>query len=730
MTENQMELMTQESILGLWVDHLKAARIPLTIIAIGAVLTLDVDQIGELFFLLANTVPLYQRVAAVLMALLLGLVVWHTTRTIYRFDLPGMPALQDSRGDALRKWLPRVLGAAVPLLMLAGYVAALRLPTIKRSDAPVAIAMPIIFLAEAIALFVLVVNRRTIQRKLASTIPADPRDDPRVTRWSQLEPATRRLYRVMMLANVVALLAAVFMPGHLAAFGALSVILLVAAFATTTGTYLTIQAYRWRFPLLSTLLMLAVLWQWTGSNDNHRIRLYPGMDADSSPDWTRVDHRPPLAGSFEDYARRWLATRPAGTPIYLVSAEGGGIRAAAWAALVLTQLELASGGEFHKSMLAGSGVSGGSLGLALFDAMLKATAAGIMPSKNYSSMVDGFLETDFLAPTVESMLLPDATQRFIPGAWFIDRGERLEMAMEGAWRQWAGCKADTPGVSQQTIASACQIFSMPWSELWAGNPGVPILFLNSTVVQTGQRFLQHPFAAMSSDPGLPDLTAFHGSQTSAGLLPASAPLAAVIHNSARFSYVSPAGTLLFAPETHLSAIQLVDGGYFENSGTTTLAEIAQVLMALEPSCAPAAGGLAADGCRIRIIHISNDPQVAPLLGGDTCDKAAKDATQHGEAAAPLIALSNTREARGDYARRALSQAAPKHFSHLRLCIGTHPLPLGWTMSAQSMLEMRHQLCDRETNTPNSPFNKAQLDAIAAAGGWTVQRSDFCAAPEQ
>ncbi len=148
MKENQTELMTHESIAGLWVDHLKAARIPLMIIAVGAVVTVDVDQIGELFFLLANTAPLYQEVAAVLMALLLGIVVWHTTRTIYRFDLPGMPALQDSRGDALRKWLPRVLGAAVPLLMLVGYVAALRLPTIKRSDAPAAIAMPIIFLAE------------------------------------------------------------------------------------------------------------------------------------------------------------------------------------------------------------------------------------------------------------------------------------------------------------------------------------------------------------------------------------------------------------------------------------------------------------------------------------------------------------------------------------------------------------------------------------------------------
>jgi hypothetical protein len=738
MNNDQTELTGNESIAGLWIDHLKAARIPLLIIVAGAALTFGVDQIGELFFLLANTAPLYQEVAAVLMALLLGVVVWHTTRTIYRFDLPGLPALQDSRGDGIRKWLPRALGAAVPMLMMVGYIAALRLPSIKRSDAPVAIAMPIIFLAEAVALFVFVANRRTIQRKFASTVPADPRDDPRVTRWSQLAKSARRLYLLMMLANIAALVAAVFIPGHLAAFGTLSVILLVAAFATTTGTYLTIQAYRWRFPLLTSLLLLAILWQWAGSNDNHRIRLYPSMNVDSSPDWTRVDMRPPLGKSFEDYARQWLAGRPVGSPIYLVSAEGGGIRAAAWTTLVLTQLELASGGEFHKSMLAGSGVSGGSLGLALFDAMLKANSAGILRPQDYSRVVDSYLETDFLAATIETMFLPDASQRFIPGAWFIDRGQRLEMALERAWLQSAGCKADAPGgAPQQNVAPACDIFSGPWSQLWAGESAIPILFFNSTIVQTGQRFVQYPFASMASDRNLPDLVVFHGSQSSPGMLPASAPLSAVVHNSARFSYVSPAGTLMFAPESHRQSLQLVDGGYFENSGTTTLAEIAQLLMTIEPSCAPAAGGLAADGCRIRIIHISNDPQVAPLLGGDTCDKPATDVRKYGEAVAPVIALSNTRDARGEYARRSLSQATlpaasinlPRHFAHLRLCIGTHPLPLGWTMSAQSMLEMRNQMCNQQSNTPNAPFNKAQLDQIAAGGAASAPPAGLCAAQD-
>jgi len=100
--------------------------------------------------------------------------------------------------------------------------------------------------------------------------------------------------------------------------------------------------------------------------------------------------------------------------------------------------------------------------------------------------------------------------------------------------------------------------------------------------------------------------------------------------------------------------------------------------------------------------------------------------------APLIALSNTRDARGDYARRFISQAMlpasnalPTHFYHFRLCIGAHPLPLGWTLSVQSMCEMRHQLLNQQTQTRNSPFNKKQLEEIANHGS-SAASADACA----
>src|SRR5262249_25389537 len=50
-------------------------------------------------------------------------------------------------------------------------------------------------------------------------------------------------------------------------------------------------------------------------------------------------------------------------PIYLISAEGGGIRAALWTALNLSQLGVATGGRFGEDVATLSGVSGGSLGI-------------------------------------------------------------------------------------------------------------------------------------------------------------------------------------------------------------------------------------------------------------------------------------------------------------------------------------------------------------------------------
>jgi hypothetical protein len=204
------------------------------------------------------------------------------------------------------------------------------------------------------------------------------------------------------------------------------------------------------------------------------------------------------------------------------------------------------------------------------------------------------------------------------------------------------------------------------------------------------------------------------------------PLSEAVLNSARFTYVSPAGTLEAAPPPGVTPpvpgrLQLVDGGYFENSGATTLGEVKRWLRAL----AEARG----QSLRFIVLHISNDPTLAdfvdrhdpahPLpLYATACpglQASGRGSAPSGEATAPLRALMDTRTARGEYARAQLllglrpDAAEPAQGDmlwHFRLCPGEYPIPLGWTISAPVFDEMGRQL---ERNYPLA----AMADALAA-----------------
>jgi hypothetical protein len=543
-----------------------------------------------------------------------------------------------------------------------------------------------------------------------------------------------------MLANVLALLVAAQFPGTLAKTGPLGVLLLCATFLTVTGTYLTIQAARMQFPLLTALFVLTIVMQFLGWNDNHRVRLYPTMHSDGTPQPRLVDASAPIASSFVDYATSWVRGRAGSEPVYLVSSEGGGIRAAVWTLLVLSRLEVRSNGEFSRHMRLGSGVSGGSLGLAWFAAIVKGERQGVIRLTDIEAMVRDLSTTDYLGPTIETMFLTDFLQRFLAPAMFVDRGERLESRFELGWteacmlrqsaRVLSGPRQPPPENEPLAEQQVCGQFAASWSTLWANADHVPLLFLNSTEVRSGHRFVEEPFATIRGQGQDFDLTS--AGTWSTGVLPASAPLSAVVHNSARFTYVSPAGSLIDAAWVKANRIltrQLVDGGYFENSGTTTIAELLGALRPVYASACSGEHGLADEGCPIKLIHISNDPGVESMRSDDACPDAQRYTSpfsHYGEIRAPLISLLNTRESRGEAARAAVRRqfAGGKLLTsardtvtdnavfHFRLCNGPYHLPLGWTLSADSLSEMSRQL-EGTPETDKAGFNHRQLNTIVA-----------------
>ena len=252
-------------------------------------------------------------------------------------------------------------------------------------------------------------------------------------------------------------------------------------------------------------------------------------------------------------------------PIYFVSAEGGGIRAAYYTASVLAELsqpETDKRGEpepdpkMAERVFSLSGVSGGSLGVMAWRLCLDSSRRPI------GNCVASLGEQDLLTPLASAWLYEDALALFVPtgkcklpGCGFVDRGSWFERSLER-------------GVPE---------FAMPLPS------AAPYVFLNSTWVETGERAIAsnlqiesetcvHDRLVAARTGNFPDDVA-EGCATSFAtardqLLEIDEPTRAstLAHNSARFPYFNPIGYI--KDNGHLA-----DGGYFENSGTQTTADI-------------------------------------------------------------------------------------------------------------------------------------------------------------
>jgi hypothetical protein len=683
-------------------DHAKPIRVSLLVLAFATIVVSNVDQASELFLIAMWADPSSVRYLSLLMTCAVaGLAIWYTARNAYRLVYPRWPALQDPRAASLRKWLPRILGSLVPLLVLFGYLVALHgtphatcVTKVECDRRDLRVAG---LLFEATAMFMLFIGRRWLPPMRRSSFAIGRR----VESITVLGMVPLSIFLATLILNVLLTVLVVIRPQQFNDMGSLAVLLIAGSFFCVSGGFLCMLADRRGLPLLSLLLLIAVTLHVLHLNDNHRVRQYPAMSTHQQPAAAPADTRP----DFDAYASTWLQTRcvpQRACPVILVSSEGGGLRSAAWTAMVLSRFTTLigqalppNGGEpvFEHYLFAGSGVSGGSLGLAAYVAALQ-----VAPETGQSAQMrtEQMLNHDFLAPLMANAWFVDFTQRWLPGALFNDRGRALTRALEAA-------------AQEQGMYALAQPFSALYEHTDGSmNADVPALFLNSTTVGEGWRFVQDPFRPFATSPWT---TAYDGSRW----LDPRVPLSEVVLNSARFTYLSPAGTLQTNVATDQASsvrtdFQLVDGGYFENSGTTTLREIIHRLRTIAAK--------QGQPVQIIVLHISNDPslqdfvdahdpqQPLPLYSA-ACPRvpSATERSSYGEVTAPIVALLDTRDARGEYARTQLlsslkiNQANPGDGDilwHLRLCPGNYPLPLGWTISPPVFEEMHRQL---EQNYP-------------------------------
>jgi hypothetical protein len=278
----------------------------------------------------------------------------------------------------------------------------------------------------------------------------------------------------------------------------------------------------------------------------------------------------------------------------------------------------------------------------------------------------------------------------------LDRGHWLEKSWEKAGRESLG---------NDELASN---FDSLWRSASTKGDWLPALFLNGTKVETGQRIIASNLVVDGHFPDAIDLARLTARRMPGESAGCEVALSTAAHGSARFTYISPAGR--FANGTHI-----VDGGYFENSGSTTAAEI---LRGIEDIIAREK----ITDVQPYIIMISNDPSSSPHGGRkmeSLHDSMSLEMRRHEPSSfledfiAPLSALFATRDAHNSYAQIALQQA--QHFQnsfYFGLSPSQVPLPLGWMLSGTAAEEMNRQI-ENSCETVDGKDNPARIAQVLA-----------------
>jgi len=389
---------------------------------------------------------------------------------------------------------------------------------------------------------------------------------------------------------------------------------------------------------------------------------------------------------LSEHIDAWLESRrgeieSAGSPypVIIVSAEGGGIRAAFWTAGLLCAIQDAEP-AFADHVLGISGVSGGSLGAATFAALVgEAQRDAIDVPHNADDMgplqclADQVLGRDYLSPVLATMLIPDAAACLLHGEWAEDRAAVLERTFELGWRQAVGTDA----------------FEDPMNALWrdAALHRVPTLFMNSSEAASGRRIVNSPVVL---DPGL----------SSAISLPVTIPphslrLSTAVLLSARFPVISPIASLGETAED--GPLHVVDGAYVDNSGTLTAAELVEALAASAKRL-----GLAD---RIRTIAmVITDKPIALNRQASHADRRSRAgivSTAIGAVLAPFETLNHVRKALSTKHSESLTalihDRGGEVLDGFALKASRIEFPLGWMLAPATRSALTQQISDLKSD---------------------------------
>jgi Patatin-like phospholipase len=289
---------------------------------------------------------------------------------------------------------------------------------------------------------------------------------------------------------------------------------------------------RTRLPVFTTLLVVSLLTGFVRTDHQYNVEEKGRRKVEVLPP-TEVVH-------YWEHGPR--GKENGNTPMIVVATAGGGIRAAAWTAEVITRLQEKCR-KVSDALVLVSSVSGGSVG-AMFvvgpydgggDYPVNLEAIRSNASRSSLSAVGWGMAYPDLARTspLAGIFIPETR----------DRGWSLENAWATAWRE---AHQDIPTMRQWRVDVA--------------NGTRPAVIFNATVSENGNRFL-----VASTD------TTSAGTERFFELYPnADINVATAARLSATFPYVSPLARASNEPIN--KGFHIGDGGYYDNSGLLSVVE--------------------------------------------------------------------------------------------------------------------------------------------------------------
>ncbi|HXT62716.1 MAG TPA: hypothetical protein VN696_06735, partial [Pyrinomonadaceae bacterium] len=349
------------------------ARFSFWISLLGAASLLATNQSTDILRVIAEDTehPIKSWLLFLLSGLVLSLMSWYWARALmYRFAPEALYAPPRAPEGVAARWLPRVCGM-IPFIGIG--LALRRAAQGLGADELSRVWLMHLFwlnLFEGMIVAVTLVFRRKVAKVLRSHVSFWPEKVKRdgADKLTDLPKLTWRVLLFTVALSVVLFVVFTTSKGEIefaSWLGTASLVLLTVAAWTAFGSFFVIYFGKLvRLPILTPLLLLALLFSYFDWNDNHEIRsLNPPIQT--------------VPQDFDAAFAAWWAARADKAdytdrpyPVFIITAEGGGITTAYFTAMVLTAIQDRAP-AFAQHVFAISGVSGGSIGSAVYAGLAK-----------------------------------------------------------------------------------------------------------------------------------------------------------------------------------------------------------------------------------------------------------------------------------------------------------------------------------------------------------------------